>query len=172
MCNYFTQMKTISAGLLYTQDKVLSVLEALILQTNADTCKCLHRILCSGPLDQFPSLLKLSCPPLNNPHAHRIRRKTHDSEVRQWGVGTLENLRLLCFKEQQLFSLSWLVTNEISDLIFLRKLEVWSIMAFHWLSCGSVSLAELLPGEEKFFFFLQLGPPERAKYVSSCWDLY
>ena len=116
-------MKTISAGLLYTQDKVLSVLEALTLQTNADTCKCLHRILCSGPLDQFPSLLKLSCPPLDNPHAHRIRRQTHDSEVRQWGVGTLENLRLLCFKEQQLFSLSWLVTNEISDLIFFLSLN-------------------------------------------------
>ena len=46
-------------------------------------------------------------------------------------------------------------------------------MAFHWLNCTSLSLAGLLPGEEKFFlllaskvvtFFLL----EMQRYVSSC----
>ena len=32
-----------------------------------------------------------------------------------------------------------------------RKLGVGSVVAFHWLSCDSLSLAGLLPGREKSF---------------------
>ena len=35
-----------------------------------------------------------------------------------------------------------------------RKLGVGSVVAFHWLSCGNLSMAGLLPGQEKFFLFL------------------
>ena len=58
-----------------------------------------------------------------------------------------------------------------------RKLEVQSVVAFHWLSCDSLSLAELLPGKEKFFLpptgsskIVSL-PTEDSRCVSSCWDL-
>ena len=37
----------------------------------------------------------------------------------------------------------------------LEELRVQSIVAFHWLSCGSLSLVELLPSKRrKSFFFL------------------
>lgn len=55
------------------------------LQTNADTCKCLHRILCSDPLAQVPSPLELSCPPFKD---HKIRGKTQTAQRsvnRVWG---------------------------------------------------------------------------------------
>ena len=35
-----------------------------------------------------------------------------------------------------------------------RKLGVGSVVAFHWLSCGNLSMAGLLLGQEKFFLFL------------------
>lgn len=40
-------------------------------------------------------------------------------------------------------------------------------MVFHWLSCGSFSLAGPLPGEEKIF----LPPVGVAKLASSCWKM-
>ena len=32
------------------------------------------------------------------------------------------------------------------------NLEIQSVVAFHWLSCDSLSLATLLPGKEKALF--------------------
>ena len=85
---------------LVQQDIVLSVLEAVdSLQTNADTCKCLHGILCLDPLAQVPSPLELSCPPFKD---HKIRGKAQMAQKSVNRVGDiLENLRLLHFKEQQ-----------------------------------------------------------------------
>ena len=43
--------------------------------------------------------------------------------------------------------------------VYWRKLGVHSMVNFHWLSCESLWLVELLPGKEKFF----LPPAEGSK---------
>ena len=46
--------------------------------------------------------------------------------------------------------------------IHWRKLRVQSIVAFHWLSCDNLSLAEMLPSKEKIFL-----PPDGSSKVVS-----
>ena len=56
--------------------------------------------------------------------------------------------------------------------------RVQSTVAFHWPSCDSLSLAELLPGKEKIFLPPAGGgkvvslPARDARYTSFCWNLY
>ena len=53
----------------------------------------------------------------------------------------------------------------------LEELRFWSIVAFYWLSCDSVSLAELLPGKRRKFFFLLLDSAISIEYErSSFWS--
>lgn len=53
----------------------------------------------------------------------------------------------------------------VANRVHWRKLGVWSGVAFHWLSCNSLSLAEWLPGEEKISPFSCWC----SRKTSSCW---
>lgn len=44
----------------------------------------------------------------------------------------------------------------------VEKMRVQSIVAFHWLSCDNLSLAEMLPSKEKIFL-----PPDGGSKVVS-----
>lgn len=67
MCDHFMQLQTINARS-YKHYIILNVIEAMdFLHTNANPCKCLYRIVCSGRLAHLTSPLMLSCPTLRIP---------------------------------------------------------------------------------------------------------
>ena len=83
-------------------------------------------------------------------------------------------------KERELFyrGIGEVKTGCYKQKVHWRKLGVRSMVAFHWLSCDSLSLAELLPGKENNFLpsagssKVVSFPVGDARYISSFWDLY
>ena len=65
--------------------------------------------------------------------------KTMDKscKIKEWNIFLIEKKRKLdCYKGR----------------VHWKKLEAQRVVAFHWLSYVSLSLAGLLPGQEKIFF--------------------
>ena len=62
-------------------------------------------------------------------------------------IGNNTQVQIIKCKECLFMDLGGVVVKEV----YWRKLKVQSIVTFHWLSCGSLPLAELLLGEEDCF---------------------
>lgn len=97
---------------------ILHVTEAMdSLHTNADTCKCLHRILCSDRLAHRTSPLMLACPTLRIPPSSYDKGKIQMAQRRVnmvWGPQKMWDCSTSKSSSYSLFHLSWLLTCRIS----------------------------------------------------------